>query len=320
MDISVIIPVYNAAPFIEKCLVSLFSQTKSDEVEFILVNDCSSDNCIKIAQKVIMKFPQLNAKIIEHDVNRGVAHARETGMKNAVGKYIIHIDSDDWCEPTMLEELFRKANNEDSDIVVCDFWWDYHKYKNYSSESMPNNNIECVSRLLTGKNFTSLWNKLFRRSLVTENNIHFISGVNLGEDALFCYQTFFFAKKISYVPSAYLHYMQNETSLTHNKGNYTPQQIQVTDNLINFFYEQGVSELFKQDIIRQKIFCKMSGLTTLKGDKRKLFINIYPEIDFEIFNTKYPFHIKTLIYLSAKGITLPFDIYTKIKNKYRKYA
>ncbi len=315
MDISVIIPMYNAESFIRKCLASLFKQTKTLGVEYIIVDDCSSDNSISIAEKIISEFHGISATILKHKQNQGVAKARETGFDSAVGEYILHLDSDDWFEPTMLEDLYNKAKEVNSDIVVCDFWWDYRSYIKYSSQETPNNNVEGLNDLMLGKNFTVLWNKLFKRSLITSNNISFEPGINLGEDALFCFKAFFFANEISYISSAYVHYMQNENSISQTKEKYIHQYISVVQKTIEFLEDNNATKIFKSGINKQKLFCKMSGLALLQGERRNEFIDIYHEVDSQIFKSEYSFVYRLLIFLSAKGVTWPYDFYRILRAK-----
>ncbi len=127
MDISVIVPIYGVEKYIAESLRSLFSQTKTDGVEFILVNDCTKDRSIEIAREVISDFPTLDIKIIEHEVNGGVAVTRQTGLDTATGRYTIHFDPDDWCEPNMLEELYNKAIETNADVVISDYLKVYKK-------------------------------------------------------------------------------------------------------------------------------------------------------------------------------------------------
>ena len=121
--ISVVIPVYNAEKFIEKCVRSLFEQT-FDQVEYIFVDDCSTDNSIAILQSLIDKCQNRadNVIIINNKVNQGVAVARNIGLSNAKGKYIIFCDSDDWIDPQMLQKMYSIALGTDADVVMCDFY------------------------------------------------------------------------------------------------------------------------------------------------------------------------------------------------------
>ena len=117
--VSVIVPIYNVSRFIKRCVESLFNQTL-DDVEFIFVNDCTPDDSIDILKKVIADYPDRNTMIINHEVNKGLPAARNTGLKAASGDYIFHCDSDDFIEPTMLNDLYYTACDDNADIVWCD--------------------------------------------------------------------------------------------------------------------------------------------------------------------------------------------------------
>ena len=103
MNISVIIPVYNVEKYVERCILSIMSQTYTESVECIVVNDCTPDNSMKIVEKMVSDYKgQIQFKLLYHEHNRGVAAVRNTGLDAASGDYIIQIDSDDYCEPDML--------------------------------------------------------------------------------------------------------------------------------------------------------------------------------------------------------------------------
>ena len=106
-NISVIIPIYGVEKYIDRCAESLFKQTMTDNVEFIFVNDATKDNSIGVLLDVISKYPQLKSqiRIINHNKNKGLPSARNTGLAVARGEYIVHIDGDDYIEPTMMEDL-----------------------------------------------------------------------------------------------------------------------------------------------------------------------------------------------------------------------
>lgn len=105
MNISVIIPVYNVERYVERCLLSIINQTYTESVECIVVNDCTPDNSMKIVEKLVADYKgSIQFKLLCHKHNRGLAAVRNTGINNAGGKYIVHVDSDDYCEPDMLEK------------------------------------------------------------------------------------------------------------------------------------------------------------------------------------------------------------------------
>ena len=120
--VSVIVAIYNSEKYIEECARSLFTQTL-DEIEYIFVNDATPDNSICILKNVLKEYPnrQSYAKIINLETNGGIAHARQIGISQASGEYIIHADSDDWVDNDMYERLYVYAKETNSDIVGCNF-------------------------------------------------------------------------------------------------------------------------------------------------------------------------------------------------------
>ena len=118
--VSVIVPFYNVEKYIEKCLNSLVNQSL-EEIEIILVNDGSQDSSKEKAKEIEKKFPN-KIKYYEK-ANGGLGDARNFGIKYATGEYIAFLDSDDYVEPTMYEEMYEKAKQENADMVECDFWW-----------------------------------------------------------------------------------------------------------------------------------------------------------------------------------------------------
>lgn len=120
LDVSVIIPTYNSAKFISKCLDSMERQ-KFRNFEVIIVDDNSSDNTLEILEE-FRKLSCLLVTIIRNDTNKGPGVSRETGLKNANGRYITFCDSDDWYEDGFLSTLHRKIAGEGYDIVFCNYY------------------------------------------------------------------------------------------------------------------------------------------------------------------------------------------------------
>ena len=110
INVSVIVPVYKVEAFIEHCIRSLMEQTLR-EVEFVIVDDCSPDNSLSIARRVIKDYPEREGQVrlIRHEANKGLPAARNSGLAVATGEYVFHCDSDDFVEPEMLERLYRTA-------------------------------------------------------------------------------------------------------------------------------------------------------------------------------------------------------------------
>ena len=112
--VSVIIPVYNVEPYLEKCLDSLINQTLKD-IEIICINDCSTDNSLNILEQFKNKDERI--KLINLKENKGAAAARNEGLKIAKGEYLGFVDPDDYVDLNFYEELYKKAKQDDADIV-----------------------------------------------------------------------------------------------------------------------------------------------------------------------------------------------------------
>ena len=124
--LSVIIPIYGAENSIEKCAESLFRQTL-DDIEYIFVNDCTPDRSIEVLQSVIDRYPNRRdqIRIINLPTNFRLAAARNIGLKQAKGLYVIHCDPDDWVDTTLYEDMYSLASRRDYDIVSCDYMVEY---------------------------------------------------------------------------------------------------------------------------------------------------------------------------------------------------
>ncbi len=287
MDISVIVPIYGVEKYIEKSLRSLFSQTKTDGVEFILVNDCTKDRSMDIARDVAAAYPTLNIVLIDHQQNGGVAMARQTGLDTATGDYTIHFDPDDWCEPEMLEELYHCAIERDADIVACDFYVNYPNKQLYKRQPIIEGNaLECVKLILEDKIHGALWNKLIRRSLFITQNICFTPNVNLWEDKLITSKLFYNTNNIAYLPKAYLHYLQRENSIVHSETiSSALNKKEALEDISSYLKSKGAYEKFNESLIASKINTKL-GLMRLQCNKeRKQSALLYPEVNEHIMNT-----------------------------------
>ena len=212
--VSVIIPVYGVEKYIERCARSLFEQTLND-IEYIFVDDCTPDNSISILRKVLYEYPnrEKQVKILRHEKNKGLAQARQTGLKIASGEYIAHCDSDDWVDVHMYEEMYNKAIEEDADVVVCDFCSTDCENEQYSKGLISKERENVIVDVLLWRIAGCLWNKLVRRKEYTDHDLNYPTH-NMGEDAALIVQILWNAKRISYLPEPFYYYYMNQTSIT----------------------------------------------------------------------------------------------------------
>lgn len=200
--ISVIVPVYKAEHYLARCVDTLLAQT-FDDFEVILVDDGSPDNSGAICDEYALKDKRVR---VIHQPNAGVSMARQKGLDNARGEYVIHADPDDWVEPDMLKELYAKAKEEDADMVICDFYGHYGGkvvYERQQPSSLDHNTVLCeLFKHLHG----SCWNKLVRRICFLKFDIHFSEGVSFCEDLLINSTLLQHNIKVAYLPNAFYHY------------------------------------------------------------------------------------------------------------------
>lgn len=202
--VSVICPVYNAEPYLNRCVDSILAQT-FERFELLLIDDGSTDRSGSICDEYAAKDPRIR---VFHKENGGVSHTRQLGMDNAAGEYSIHIDPDDWAEPDMLESLYGKAKESDADMVICDFFQQFNggrsQYEKQQLSSLDSRTV--LKHLLSQEIHGSCWNKLVRLSCYRKYQIKFPEEVSLWEDlwvsCLLCYHNI----KIEYVPKALYHY------------------------------------------------------------------------------------------------------------------
>lgn len=215
--VSILIPIYKTSDYIEKCAESLFNQTFKD-IEYIFVNDATPDDSIEKLLKVIGKYKEREKqiKIIHHSSNRGLAVARNTALDASTGSFIAVVDSDDFIEPRMIEDLFSKAISENADIVVCDFIMEYpgeiKRSRDYISENKEENIKNIIQHELIS---SSLVNKLVSRNLYLRQDCRVPENLNYCEDWHVMTRLFYFATKIVKVDQAYYHYVKyNLNSIT----------------------------------------------------------------------------------------------------------
>ena len=213
MDVSVIIPVYGVAGFVERCTESLMSQSMREGVEFIFVDDATPDESIALVRKVVERHPERAAqvRILTHEANQGLPAARNTGLAEARGTYVFHCDSDDYVEPEMLETLLDAAERHRADMVWCDWYLTFAENERYMRQPEYATAAEALRAMMAGAMKYNVWNKLVRRSLFTENHILFPAGYGMGEDMTMM-RLAACARKVAYVPHAFYHYVKTNTN------------------------------------------------------------------------------------------------------------
>ena len=203
--VSVCVPIYRVEKDLRRCLDSLVSQTLSN-IEIILIDDGSPDGSGRICDE----YAERDARIkVVHKENGGLSSARRVGLELSTGEYYIVCDSDDWVEPTMYEELYRKAKEEDADIVLCDYISEYSDGRSIPSEPYTFTTQEqYIEDLILRKANATGCCKLYRLSTIRRLGIDYAEGINLGEDALFIFKMLLSPQRIATLSRALYHYQR----------------------------------------------------------------------------------------------------------------
>lgn len=213
-EISVIVPVYKAEKYLRKCVDSLLAQTFTD-YELLLIDDGSPDRSGAICDEYAAQDSRVR---VFHKANGGVSSARQTGLDNARGEYVIHADPDDWVESDMLEALYRKAKTENADMVICDFFLNTGNKQTYVDQKPSSYEPKRVLGELFRHLHGSCWNKLIRRDLFLAYDIRFPEKMDLCEDLYVCISLLMNPIRVSYVPKAFYHYVQDANLNTLSRG------------------------------------------------------------------------------------------------------
>lgn len=287
--VSVIITIYNREKYIEDCARSLFEQTL-DSVEFVFVDDASIDQSVALLYNQLENYPirKPQTKIIRLETNGGRAVARQTGLDNVSGEYIIHVDSDDWVDYDMLEKLYERAKETHADIVGCNVTHEYRSYKRLFCQDYSNDMDENIRRLLNGKIFPSLCTSLTRTSLIKDNQIAFPQGLDTGEDLLFNLSLYLHANKVVGIDNPFYHYRHTEDSgsFKHTEKSIN-SVIEVSRRIENLMRETGNYEKYEHEILFRKFSMKCALITKFDNQAyNKLWLKLFPETHKYIWSYK----------------------------------
>lgn len=211
--VSIIIPVYKVEDYLRKALDSVAAQTFSD-IEVIVINDGSPDNCLSIIKEYTERYP--NFRLIDQQ-NAGVFAARNAGLNIASGEFVTFLDSDDYLSPDFIERLYLAAIDTGADIVDCGYFFYFPKSglnlpMLFNSRTRIQKKKPALRRLIrdiTVHHFS--WNKIYRRSLFTENGISYPS--MYFEDVATIPRLFYSSEKIAFLRNPLYHYTKHKGSI-----------------------------------------------------------------------------------------------------------
>lgn len=295
--ISIIIPVFNVEPYVERCARSLFAQSMR-ELEYIFVDDCSPDMSISIINTVLQDFPMRKNSVtfIKHTENKGLTSARNSGLAVAKGEFVMHCDSDDWLSNDMCQKLYASASASNSDIVYSDFYMVFNSgMKVCNTLEVNDNRYTFLKRYMMG--LTVLWNFIAKRQLYDEYQLRSPEYITYCEDFHLSIRLFYYASKISKVSEPLYYYNRTNVTSLLNTPNIKAREdsLMCFNEVANFLRTQGVYDYFEKEICWRILNSKQDWI--LSKSTHDLFLNILPESNKYLIDCPYlNFKVKVLIW------------------------
>ncbi|MGL5051891.1 MAG: glycosyltransferase family 2 protein [Fusobacteriaceae bacterium] len=314
IDISIIVPVYNSEKFIQKCMMSIINQTLKN-IEIIVVNDGSTDNSFNILKEI--KDERL---ILINKKNEGVSEARNTALKVAKGKYILNVDSDDFIDDNYCNDMYKRAEKDNLDILLSDIF-DVKIKKTSTLKDLNISDDEIISgdeylKIFFIDNFVGFnWNKLIKRELYVKNDITYNKNIAMMEDVLVLIRLLTNSKRIGKINKAYYHYVQHLTNVTSELKNTHLENI-------NLMFEEAAKYLKGKTEVISLLWTRASyiklgyilGLKEVSNSEISIFFKTIPEkIDKKvIFSFKTKILLKIIKSFKFKFIVRAARILKKI--------
>lgn len=294
-DISIIIPVYNVEKYLKKSIDSVLNQTIKN-IEIILVDDGSIDK----SGEIVDKYADQDYRIhVIHQKNQGVSSARNAGLRLAKGKYIGFVDSDDWIEDYMYEDMYKRAISSAAEIVICNYNVvnDHNNFQNkYNSYKVNNKLIDVykmgsenyiMTYIRKFRHGNEIWNRIYKRNLIYKNNIVFdqISEIGIpeiAEDMIFNIKCALCVNKVAEIDiSPYNYYMRSNSAMHSSKPRLIQRIVLMVEKLetygknttvINCNFSILISRI-TNSVLREMIiyYCKENMKEQLYNDLKEIY-------------------------------------------------
>lgn len=313
--VSICVPVYNVSKYIERCADSLFEQTYNN-IEYIFVDDQSPDDSIGLLESILKKYTQRvsQTKVIHHQKNKGLAAARNTALDNAIGEFIMWVDSDDWLDVNAVAHAVNKQLEGDYDIVSFGYKKVFrNNTRDIICEDYKDATQMCLSMIWKGDHH--VWARLIRRNLYLENGIKTKEGANLGEDYQVMPLLSYYAKSVANLKEHLYYYnCTNMGSYMAVMSEISKEQLQISEKIVyDFFKGKGLQyeNAIKKNEARQ-LACRL-----MREGKA-----VYGDIDqlrsLKPYAEGIALHLKLLFYMPSKTFAnLYIAIHENIVNKYK---
>ncbi len=278
--ISIIVPVFNAEDYIEKCLQSLSKQTHKN-IEIICVDDCSTDNSVNIIKQHINNDSRI--KLYSTPQNSGPATTRNIGLDNAHGEYIMFCDNDDSYTEQMCEVMLNTIVEKQVEIVTCKAKIENERFDTCHGYYINSNPIGLVSLNQDNKQAVNvlLWNKIYKKSIIDKYNIRFPDGLSSEDDA-------FIMQYVSVISTYYglrnqlYNHLFRKTSFTNTLGKFNLgkrkfDKVKIVEYFYDFLVKNNIFEREEQ-YFKQRVIAELKYLFIYnKKDDKTQTIKLYNE-------------------------------------------
>ncbi len=260
--VSVIVPIYNSAGYMRKCIDSIFASTLQ-EIEVVLVDDCSTDESAAVMKEYERLAPE-KVKLLFQSENKRQGAARNEGIKHATGEYLAFVDSDDFIEPDMLEKLYNAAKETNADCCGGDFYNStesgeqavFLRYASFNAHAEPEKRDEYL------RGYGMFWTRIYKKSFLEKHSLFFPERL-FYEDAYFNFFAALLAERVTKIDGCFYHYTIRQGSTVCRRNNETLyDKIQIA----NFTYDdcETHGEKFdKQSVEIQERFLFLHASTLL---------------------------------------------------------
>lgn len=318
--VSFIVAIYNVGQYIEQCVRSLYEQTLED-IEIILVDDCTPDDSIAIALRTLEDYPgrKSQVRLIRHEENKGLSLVRKEGLMEARGEYMMYVDGDDFVDVRLGELMYAKAVEKDADMVICDFYRlkeDSCRPDTVLSDGIVGDGENVRSDIINRRVPLFLWVKMIRRSVFIDNEIAWPVR-NMGEDTVISTVAAFYSKRFAQVDIPLYYYRYNPASISKDLT-----EIRCVNNLhdfkcnvevyLRFLNDKGVADKYGYGIFVNKMRTKNRVLRHVgRREIRKLWLRTYPEANWTFLfgNKYYKSSYREWVWLFA----IAFGLYPRLK-------
>lgn len=316
--LSIVIPAFNSAKYIEKCINSILIQ-KYVNLEIIIIDDNSDDNTYEICKNIEKKDKRV--KIYKNEKNRGVSFSRNLGIDYATGEYITFVDADDYIQEDMYSTMIEKLENYNFSLIMCNFYKEVHGKdlrKNDKEKDMVFSKKDLMNNIFLSDYYCGfVWNKIYITNIIKNNNMRFNEEVYICEDLLFNCEYISKIEKGCYITNKLYCYVQRNDSSYNNSYNQKWKTVIIAyQKMKSLIYEENIDNF------------QYSYLYSLLNLKEKLYMakikdeNLKKEVNKNILENKKGIYNKNIsktlqLKLWIKTYMMKFFIVIKviIKNK-----